>query len=58
MIEKSGSLKVEYFEIADAVTLQPVSEIDGTSHVRCFVAAHLGNVRLIDNEAVTRPVEL
>lgn len=58
MIEKSGVLKLEYIEIADGASLQPVESIDGTSHVRCFVAARIGDVRLIDNEMVTKPFEV
>ena len=40
---------VEYFDIADSVTLQPVSTWEGTGAPRAFVACYLGNVRLIDN---------
>ena len=55
MIEKSGLVRIEYLEIADANTLQPVDEIDGNSHVRSFIGAYVGDVRLIDNEIVTKP---
>ena len=55
MIEKSGLVRIEYLEIADAMTLQPVDEIDGNSHIRSFIAAYVGDVRLIDNEIVTKP---
>jgi pantoate--beta-alanine ligase len=57
LIGKSGIAQIEYIEIADATTLQPVEVIDGNSHVRCFVAARIGDVRLIDNEAVVRPYD-
>ncbi len=41
--------KLEYFEIADEKTLEPVTAWGKTEHVRAFVAAWIGNVRLIDN---------
>jgi pantoate--beta-alanine ligase len=40
---------VDYFEIADTVTLQPVTKWDEAPEVIGCVAAFLGNVRLIDN---------
>ena len=40
---------VEYVEIADAGTLQPLSEWDGNTSLVALVAAFLGEVRLIDN---------
>ncbi|MFM2206542.1 MAG: pantothenate synthetase [Bacteroidota bacterium] len=55
MIRKNGMAELEYLEVADATTLEPVAFIDGTTHVRCFVAARLGAVRLIDNEAIVKP---
>lgn len=41
--------RLEYFEIADEKELQPVVNHDKTIGVRGFIAAWLGNVRLIDN---------
>ena len=41
--------ELEYFEIADDRELQPVSDWEQAQGVRGFIAAHLGNVRLIDN---------
>ncbi|HNW69541.1 MAG TPA: pantoate--beta-alanine ligase [Bacteroidales bacterium] len=41
--------KVEYFEIADGTTLQPVSAWSESDHIRAFIAVYLHNVRLIDN---------
>ena len=41
--------ELEYFEIADDRELQPISDWIKTQGVRGFIAAHLGNVRLIDN---------
>ncbi len=48
-IESSGKLKVEYFEIADEETLQPVNDWRHHKHIRCFAAVYCENVRLIDN---------
>ena len=41
--------KLEYFSIADAETLRPVGTMDNTKKYRAFIAAYLGEVRLIDN---------
>jgi len=41
--------RLEYFEIADDKDLQPVSSWTEALGVRGFIAAYLGNVRLIDN---------
>lgn len=52
MIESSGRIKVEYLELADAETLLPVADLSSATHIRSFVSAYLGKVRLIDNEVV------
>ncbi len=39
---------LEYFSIADALTLEKVSQLNG-SKTRAFIALKLGSVRLIDN---------
>jgi pantoate--beta-alanine ligase len=49
MIENSGKLKVEYFEVAEEETLQPVSEWIREKKLRCLTAVRAGNIRLIDN---------
>lgn len=44
--------ELEYFEIADEETLKPTAEKKPGRKYRAFVAAKLGNVRLIDNLAL------
>lgn len=44
--------ELEYIEIADAETLEPVIRKDADKRYRAFVAAYLGGVRLIDNIAL------
>ncbi len=51
MLEATPGLKVEYFEIADAETLESV-EVKNDRPMRGFVAVNLGHVRLIDNLAL------
>jgi pantoate--beta-alanine ligase len=48
MLESKG-FRVDYFEISDTETLQPVEKWEETSSVIACVAAFLGSVRLIDN---------
>lgn len=48
LIDKS-SLNLEYFEIVDGLTLQPVDNFDAHSTVVALMAGWLGDVRLIDN---------
>ncbi len=48
---KVEGLKLEYFEVADATTLKPVDIID--KNTRLFIAAFVGDVRLIDNVAIS-----
>lgn len=40
---------IEYFEIADGITLQPISSMEGVRAAVACTAVHLGQVRLIDN---------
>ena len=44
--------KLEYIEIADSETLQPVTRKRKNKKYRVFIAAYLGGVRLIDNIAL------
>lgn len=48
-IEKSGRMKVEYLEIADAVNLERAVSWTSDKPLRCFTAVQFGKVRLIDN---------
>ena len=47
---QAAGFRVDYLQLRDNETLQPVSEI--RSGARWFAAAHLGAVRLIDNMAI------
>ena len=51
-LEENG-FKVDYVEIADALTLAPVSNWDGKQKLVALVAAFLNDVRLIDNLVLT-----
>lgn len=42
-------MKLEYFEIANTETLEPVNIIDDPSLCIACIAVYLGNIRLIDN---------
>lgn len=46
---ESKGFKVDYVEIADAETLEPVSNLDGKQQLVTLIAAFLGEIRLIDN---------
>ena len=48
-LEKDSNINIEYFELANAHTLQPVSNFDEAQSVGVFLAAKIGEVRLIDN---------
>jgi pantoate--beta-alanine ligase len=45
----NDNFKLEYFQIADNIELQPVVNKKKSDNARLLVAAWLGNVRLIDN---------
>ncbi len=53
-VNKVDGLKVEYFEIVDAATLQPAVGWEG-DRVGC-IAVYCGRVRLIDNVHYPRPL--
>lgn len=48
-IEDNGNFELEYLEIADFTTLQPIGKLEDHSKLAVCVAAHIGQVRLIDN---------
>ncbi|MDR2937070.1 MAG: pantoate--beta-alanine ligase [Rikenellaceae bacterium] len=48
-IEKEKELNVEYFEVVDAATLQPVASWEAPGVKRVCVAVRDGAIRLIDN---------
>ena len=45
-------LKLEYFQIAEESTLKPITSYDSSKQYRAFIAAHIRDVRLIDNIAL------
>ena len=47
---QSAGLRIDYVEVVDETTLQPVHELSHTA--RIVTAAYAGNVRLIDNMAL------
>ena len=48
-INKCPLMKLEYFEIVNSETLEPVNVIDDSSSRIACIAVYLGNIRLIDN---------
>jgi pantoate--beta-alanine ligase len=48
MLEEEG-FKVDYVEIAGAENLQPVTDLRNQSTIIALIAAHLNEIRLIDN---------
>ena len=49
IINKDNELKIEYFDIVSADTLQSVQSWDNHDEIFGCIAVHAGNVRLIDN---------
>ncbi|SUP53990.1 Pantothenate synthetase [Weeksella virosa] len=45
----NSPFELEYFQIADEETLQPIDDFTSTKKIRAFVVAYAGDVRLIDN---------
>jgi pantoate--beta-alanine ligase len=48
-LAKTPEFRLDYVEVADAVSLQPLQHWNSATSARIFVALHLGSVRLIDN---------
>ena len=48
-IERSGLLKVIYFQAVDALTMQEVSTWDESPRIQGCIAVQAGEIRLIDN---------
>lgn len=53
-IEKQPEMKVEYFEIVDGTTLQPVEEWAEANYIVGCITVYCGKVRLIDNVTYRR----
>ena len=47
---KESSVRLEYFEIANEKTLKTIRRKRKGISYRCFIAAFVGEVRLIDNQ--------
>lgn len=47
--ESNPSLKLEYLEIREALSLKPVKKINKEKKYRAFISARIGKIRLIDN---------
>ncbi|MEI6852134.1 MAG: pantoate--beta-alanine ligase [Bacteroidota bacterium] len=48
-MSKFPEFRLDYFEIAEEITLQPIKSLNESKNPRAFVAVFLGNIRLIDN---------
>ena len=48
-LQNHPAFRLEYFEIANADTLQPVEQLQAPGTTALCIAAHLGKTRLIDN---------
>ncbi|WP_139925037.1 pantoate--beta-alanine ligase [Hymenobacter sp. DG01] len=53
-LSSQPAIELEYIEVADAQTLQPLTDWQPGRPVALCLAAHLGGVRLIDNVVVER----
>lgn len=48
-VSKVSIMKLDYYEICDAATLEPINEIKPNQKVITLIALFVGNIRLIDN---------
>ena len=46
---ENSPFELEYFEITDEETLLSINHFSEAKHIRGFVVAYAGDVRLIDN---------
>lgn len=54
-LEQAPDARVQYAEVVDASTLQPIEQIQPGQHVLAAVAVFFGDTRLIDNAFVHAP---
>jgi pantoate--beta-alanine ligase len=52
-IESESLVKLDYAEVADARTLEPLDDLDTVHTAICLVAAWVGKTRLLDNALLT-----
>ncbi|MDR0413893.1 MAG: pantoate--beta-alanine ligase [Prevotellaceae bacterium] len=52
-IADGGRLKLDYFEVVNALTLQPVASLDDDVPKQACIAVYAGEIRLIDNVRLT-----
>lgn len=52
-INAHPDLAVEYLEVADSKTLQPINDWTESSSIRAFAAVYAGEIRLIDNVSLS-----
>jgi pantoate--beta-alanine ligase len=48
-LQEGNQMRVEYFEIADPLTLAPFEKWENRKNAMAFTAVYLGDIRLIDN---------
>jgi pantoate--beta-alanine ligase len=48
-VSKIPEMKLDYYEVCDAETLKPISEITPNEKAVTLIAVFVGNIRLIDN---------
>ena len=48
-VSKESQMKLDYYEVCDADTLKPITEIKTGQNVVSLIAVFVGNIRLIDN---------
>lgn len=57
-LKQAPDARVQYAEVVDATTLQPIAQIQPGQHVLAAVAVFFGDTRLIDNAFVQAPARL